>query len=121
MTQTHTNHREAKTQTSTMNGSEPTSEGAQKPPPVASTANGENGESAEAALAKKRKKDGLKPIITTEGQQAGYVGDNFLCSARDGLGSFRFRLGSRIVAPFHCAFCSVEFATRPSGKCQRMF
>jgi serine/threonine-protein kinase SRPK3 len=54
-----------------MNGSEPTSEGAQKPPPVASTANGENGESAEAALAKKRKKDGLKPIITTEGQQAG--------------------------------------------------
>ncbi|KAK0390575.1 hypothetical protein NLU13_0079 [Sarocladium strictum] len=50
-----------------MNGSEPASEGAQKPPPVASAANGENGESAE----KKRKKDGLKPIITTEGQQTG--------------------------------------------------
>jgi hypothetical protein len=52
-----------------MNGSDATSEGVQKPPPVASAADGENGNSADAA--KKRKKDGLKPIITTEGQQAG--------------------------------------------------
>lgn len=57
-----------------MNGSEPASEGAQKPPPVASAANGENGESAE----KKRKKDGLKPIITTEGQQTGFVDGDLL-------------------------------------------
>lgn len=60
-----------------MNGSDATSEGVQKPPPVASAANGENGDSADAA--KKRKKDGLKPIITTEGQQAGYVGADFIC------------------------------------------
>jgi hypothetical protein len=56
-----------------MNGSEAAGEGAQKPPPLASAANGEGGENGEAALAKKRKKEGLKPIITTDEPQTGYV------------------------------------------------
>ena len=66
-----------------MNGAQQTKETAsQKPPQGATPPAPANGNSA---LNKKRKKDGLKPIITTEGP--GYV---------------------------HCAFCSVEGINRYS-------
>ena len=63
-----------------MNGEQPADE---QKPPLASPANSANGSSL---MAKKRKKEGLKPIITTEGDAtqgqpaAGYVHVFSFCS-----------------------------------------
>ena len=82
-----------------MNGSDVAGEGPQKPPPSASAANGEGGENSEAALAKKRKKEGLKPIITTEGEQAGYVCCPLLRLSCVLYGSLRRLLDSCVCQP----------------------
>jgi hypothetical protein len=82
-----------------MNGSDVAGEGAQKPPPSASAANGEGGENGEAALAKKRKKEGLKPIITTEGEQTGYVCGPFLRLSCDSYGSLHRLPDSCVCQP----------------------
>lgn len=55
-----------------MNGAQHTKEAvAQKPSPGATASQAASANGNSAALNKKRKKDGLKPIITTEGP--GYV------------------------------------------------